>query len=139
MRFLSIYKTKETGVPPTPEEMARMGQLIEEMMKAGVLLSTEGCLPSANGARIRLSGGKLTVTDGPFTETKELIAGFWLWKVKSMEEAVAWVKRCPNPQNEAGEIEIRQVFEFEDFAPRDPTGELRAAEARLREQLERQR
>jgi hypothetical protein len=115
MRFLSIYKTKETGVPPTPAEMARMGQLIEEMMKAGVLLSTEGCLPSENVARVRLSGGKLTVTDGPFTETKELVGGFALLQVKSKKEAVEVTKRFLNFVGGEGECELRQLYEPSDF------------------------
>src|SRR5215831_378761 len=108
-----------------------MSKFNEELVKAGALLAAEGLQPSSKGKRVRFSGQSRTVIDGPFAETKELIAGFWLWKVKSMEEAVAWIKRCPNPHNEEGEIEIRQVFDPEDFAPIDPTGDLRAAEARL--------
>src|SRR6516162_5676914 len=102
------------------------------------MLAAEGLHPSSKGKRVQFSGAKRIVIDGPFAETKELIAGFWLWKVKSMEEAVDWIKRCPNPHTEDGEIEIRQVFDAEDFAPCDPTGDLRAAQARLREQVERQ-
>jgi hypothetical protein len=113
-----------------------MGKFNDELARAGVLLAAEGLHPSSRGKRVRFSEQNRTVIDGPFAETKELIAGFWLWKVNSLDEAVGWVKRCPNPHNEEGEIEIRQVFDFEDFAPRDPTGELRAAEARLRQQLE---
>ena len=110
MRFLSIYKTVERGVPPSPEHMAEMGQLIEESMKAGVLLATEGCLPSAKGARVRLSGGKLSVTDGPFTESKELIAGFALLQAKSKEEAIQLCKDFLKVAGD-GECEIREIFE----------------------------
>jgi hypothetical protein len=115
MRFLSIYKSKETGVPPTQEEMVRMGQLIEEWMKAGVLLSTEGCLPSALGARVRQSGGKQTVTDGPFTESKEVVGGFALLQVKSKEDAIEAVKRFLNFVGKDGECELRQLYEAGDF------------------------
>jgi hypothetical protein len=117
MRFLSIYKAAETGVPPTQEHMDEMGRLIEEMQSAGVLLATEGCLPSALGARVRLSGGEVTVTDGPFTESKELIAGYTIIQVKSREEAMEWTRRFPNPSihGKDGEIEVRQLFELEDF------------------------
>ena len=111
-----------------------MGKFNEELVKAGVLLAAEGLQSSSKGKRVRFSGEARTVIDGPFAETKELLAGFWLWKVKSMQEAVDWVKRCPCPMpNTECEVEIRQVFEAEDFAPSDPTGEIRAAEARLRE------
>jgi hypothetical protein len=117
MRFLSIYKTAETGALPAPEEMARMGNFIEEMMKSGVLLSTEGCLPSATGARVRLSGGKLTVTDGPFTETKELVGGFALLQTKSKEEAIELAKRFLNFVGGEGECEVRQLYEPSDLGP----------------------
>jgi hypothetical protein len=110
MRFLSIYKSVETGAPPSPEEMATMGKLIEDGMKAGYLLSVEGCLPSAKGARIRLSGGKVTVTDGPFTEAKEVIGGFALLQANSKEEAIEYVKRFLQVAGD-GECELRQVFE----------------------------
>ncbi|MFL5403696.1 MAG: YciI family protein [Gemmatimonadales bacterium] len=110
MRFLTIYKTAETGLPPTPEQMAEMGKLIEEMTSRGALLSTEGCLPSATGARVRRSGGKVTVTDGPFTEAKELIAGFALIEAKSKEEAIELTKRFLEVAGD-GESEIRQIFE----------------------------
>ena len=110
MRFLSIYTTRETNTPPTPEHMAAMGQLIDEMTKAGVLLGTEGCLPSAKGARIRITNGKFTVTDGPFTESKELVGGFALLEAKSKEEAIEATKRFLNVVGE-GECEIRQLFE----------------------------
>ena len=116
MRFLCLYKpAKEEGAPPRPEDIAVMGKLIEEMTKAGVLLATEGCQPSAKGARIRLNGGKFTVTDGPFTETKELVAGFALIQVKSKEEAVEWTKRFLEVAGD-GESEIRQVYDASDFA-----------------------
>jgi hypothetical protein len=110
MRFLSIYKTPETGLPPTAEMMAEMGKLCEEMAKAGSLLATEGCLPSVTGARIRLSSGKFTVTDGPFTESKELIAGFALLQANSKEEAVELVKRFIKVAGD-GEVELRQIFD----------------------------
>src|SRR5215470_9121614 len=134
MRFMVMVranKQSETGMLPDEKLLADMGQFNEELVKAGIMLAGEGLQPSSKGARVRFSGNKRTVIDGPFSETKELIAGFWLWQVKSKEEAIEWVKRCPNPHNQDGEIEIRQVFDAEDFAPCDPTGELRAAEARL--------
>ena len=118
MRYLCIYKpAKAEGAPPTQEEMDKMGKYIEQSFKEGTLLATEGCLPSSLGARVRKTNGQFKVTDGPFTEAKELIAGFWIWKVKSLEEAIEWVKRCPNPHAGDSEVEIRQVFEMEDFAP----------------------
>jgi len=116
MRFLSIYKSQETNVPPTAEHMAKMEKLIEESRKAGVLVATEGCLPSALGARVRLSGGKVTVTDGPFTESKELVAGFALLQTKSKEEAIELTKMFLNVAGD-GECEIRQIFEAADFEP----------------------
>jgi hypothetical protein len=112
-----------------------MGKFNEELVKAGVMLAGEGLQPSSKGKRVRFSGKTRTVIDGPFTETKELIAGFWLWQVKSMEEAIEWVKRCPNPHEGESEIEIRQVFEAEDFGP-EFTPELREQEERLRAQVE---
>lgn len=124
MRFLSIYKTAETGVPPSPEHIAEMTQLIEESMKAGTLLATEGCLPSALGARVRLSNGKLTVTDGPFTESKELVGGFAILKANSKEEAIEMVKQFLKIAGD-GECEIRQVFEAP--GPSESTAELREA------------
>ena len=121
MRFMLIVKASqesEAGVMPSEEMLAAMGKYNEELVKAGVLLAAEGLQPSSKGARVRFSGGKPTVTDGPFAETKELIAGFWLIRVGSKEEAVEWVKRCPAPmEGGTGEIEIRQVFELEDVAP----------------------
>ena len=123
MKFLSIYKSVERGVPPSQEEMSRMGQLIEKEMKAGTLLATEGCLPSALGARVRISGGKLTVTDGPFTEAKEVIGGYAVYQVKSKAEALEWTRRFMELHREhwkswEGESEIRQLFDATDFAPR---------------------
>ncbi len=139
MVIVKASKDSEAGVLPSEQLLREMGQFNEELAKAGVLLAGEGLHPSSRGKRVRFSGAKRTVIDGPFAETKELIAGFWLWKVKSMDEALDWIKRCPNPHNDAGEIEIRQVYDAEDFAPCDPTGEHRAAEARLREQLDKQK
>jgi hypothetical protein len=137
MVIVKASKNSEAGALPSQQLLAEMGKFNEELVKAGILLAAEGLHPSSRGKRVRFSGQGRTVIDGPFAETKELIAGFWLWKVKSMEEAVAWIERCPNPHNEEGEIEIRPVFDPEDFAPCDPTGELRSAEARLREQVGR--
>jgi hypothetical protein len=133
MVIVKATKNSEAGQMPSEQLLREMGQFNEELAKASVLLAAEGLHPSSKGKRVRFPGDKRAVIDGPFAETKELIAGFWLWKVKSMEEAIAWVKRCPNPHKEEGEIEIRPVFDPEDFAPCDPTGELRSAEARLRE------
>ncbi|HUF50780.1 MAG TPA: YciI family protein, partial [Longimicrobiales bacterium] len=119
MRFMVMVKAtdvSEAGVLPTEQELATMGKYNEELVKAGVMLAGEGLQPSSRGARVRFSGDKRTVIDGPFSETKELIAGFWLFQVKSREEAIEWVKRCPNPfQGQESEIEIRQVYEAEDF------------------------
>ena len=111
MRFLSIYKTAERGVPPSQEEMAKMGKLIEDEMKAGTLLATEGCLPTALGARVRISGGKLTVTDGPFTEAKEVVGGFALLRANSKEEAIELAKNFLKVAGHDGECELRQVYE----------------------------
>jgi hypothetical protein len=141
MKVLVIVKAtkdSEAGKMPSNQLLAEMGKFNEELFKAGILLAADGLQPSSKGKRVRFTGQSRTVIDGPFAETKELIAGFWLWKVKSMEEAVDWIRRCPNPHNADGEIEIRPVFDHEDFAPIDPTGELRAAETRLREQVESQ-
>jgi len=137
MVIVKASKESEAGVLPSPQLLAEMGKFNEELVKAGILLAAEGLQASSKGKRVRFSGPSRTVIDGPFAETKELLAGFWLWKVKSMQEAVDWAKRCPNPHNEEGELEIRPLFDPEDFAPCDPTGELRAAEARLREQVEK--
>ncbi len=135
MRFMVIVKAtpnSEAGVMPSEKLLAEMGKFNEELVKAGVMLAGEGLQPSAKGARVRFAGGKRTVVDGPFAETKELVAGYWLWQVKSKEEAIEWVKRCPDPMpGEEAEIEIRQVFEAEDFGA-EFTPELRAQEQRLR-------
>ena len=142
MRFMIIRKADrdtEAGVMPGQEILEAMGKYNEELVKAGVMLAGEGLQPSSKGARVRFSGSKRTVIDGPFTETKELIAGYWLWQVKSKEEAIAWVKRCPNPfSNIDSEIEIRQVFEAEDFGEAF-TPELREQEERLRSQIAKKR
>ena len=122
---------------PDEKLLAEMGKFNEELVKAGIILAGEGLHPSSKGARVRFSGKGRTVIDGPFSETKELIAGFWLWQVKSKEEAIEWVKRCPNPMSGESEIEIRQVFEAEDFGE-EFTPELREQEERLRAQIEKQ-
>ena len=138
MRFMIIVKAtkdSEAGVMPSEQLLTEMGRYNEELAKAGVLLAGEGLHPSSKGARVKFSGSKRTVIDGPFAETKELIAGFWLWQVKSKEEAIEWVKRCPNPCPETeSEIEIRQVFEADDFGAAF-TPELREQEERLRAQV----
>src|ERR1700726_2591552 len=136
MRFMVIVKANkdsEAGIMPKQELLAEMGKFNEELVKAGVLLAAEGLQPTSKGKRVRFSGEKRTVIDGPFSETKELIAGFWLWQVRSMEEAVEWVKRCPNPHEGEAEIEIPQVFEPEDFGS-ELTPELREREERMRAQ-----
>jgi hypothetical protein len=136
MRFMVIIKaTKETeaGVMPSEKLLTEMGRYNEELVKAGVMLAGEGLHPSSKGARVKFSGSERTVIDGPFGETQDLIAGFWLWQVKSKAEAIEWVKRCPNPTGEKAEIEIRQVFEAEDFGA-EFTPELREQEQRLRAQ-----
>jgi hypothetical protein len=118
MRFMVMVKAtkdSEAGVMPSEELLSAMAKFNEEMVKAGVMLEGNGLQPSSKGARVRFSGTKRTVIDGPFTETKELVAGYWIIQVKSKEEAIEWIKRCPNPHSEDGEIEIRQVFELEDF------------------------
>jgi hypothetical protein len=138
MRFMVMVKAtneSEAGVMPSEELLTEMGKYNEELVKAGVMLAGEGLHPSSKGARVRFSGKDRTVIDGPFAETKELVAGFWLIQVKSKEEAIEWVKRCPNPMNEESEIEIRQVFETEDFGD-ELTPELREQEARLRAQVD---
>jgi hypothetical protein len=138
MRFMVMVKaTKESeaGVMPREELLTEMGNYNEELVKAGVMLAGEGLHPSSKGARVRFSGKERTVIDGPFAETKELVAGFWLIQVKSMDEAIEWVKRCPNPMDGESETEIRQVFETEDFGD-ELTPELREQEARLRAQVD---
>ena len=137
MRFMVIVKaTKESeaGVMPGKKLLTEMGKFNEELVKAGVMLAGEGLQPSSKGARVKFSGTKRTVVDGPFAESKELIAGFWLWQVKSKEEAIEWVKRCPNPHDGESEIEIRQVFEAADFGA-ELTPELKEQEERLRVQI----
>ena len=142
MRFMVIVKAdknSEAGVLPSEQLLADMGKYNEELVKAGVMLAGEGLQPSSKGARVRFSGDKRMVIDGPFAETKELIAGFWIWKVKSKEEAIEWLKCCPNPMpGPEPEIELRQIFEAEDFAPSDPSGELRKKEEELRKTVESQ-
>ena len=136
MRFMLMIKSNrdtEAGVMPSQELLTEMGRFNEEMIKAGVMLAGEGLQPSSKGAKVKFSGNRRTVIDGPFAEAKELVAGFWLIEVKSKEEAIEWVKRVPNPTGEDGEIEIRQVFEAEDFGDA-ATPEIRAQEQRLREQ-----
>jgi len=134
MVIVKADKDSEAGVLPSQELLAEMGKFNDELAKAGVLLAAEGLQASSKGARVRFSGKKRTVIDGPFAETKELIAGFWLWQVRSLDEAIEWVKRCPNPMpGTESEIEIRQVFEAEDFGP-EFTPELRDQEERQREQ-----
>jgi hypothetical protein len=133
MVIVKATKDSEAGTLPTPELMTAMGNYNEELVKAGIMLAGDGLQPSAKGKRVLFSGKNRTVTDGPFAETKELIAGFWMWQVKDMADAVAWVKRCPNPMLGDSEIEIRQVFEAEDFGE-NFTLEARAQEERIREE-----
>ncbi len=139
MRFMILIKAtkdSEAGVMPDEKLLADMGKFNEELVMAGVMLDGEGLHPSSKGARVKFSGNKRTVIDGPFSETKELIAGFWIWRVKSKEEAIEWVKKCPNPMpNVESEIEIRQIFEAEDFGA-EFTPELREQEAKVRAQAE---
>ncbi|MDI1479642.1 YciI family protein [Polyangium sp. y55x31] len=135
MKFMILVKAtqdSEAGTLPSEELLAAMMKYNEELVKAGVMLAGEGLHPSSKGARVQFSGANRTVIDGPFTETKELVSGFWIWQVRSKEEAIEWVKRMPNPMYTDSEVEIRQVFSPEDFAPVDPTGEWRAKEAELR-------
>jgi hypothetical protein len=147
MRVMVIVKaTRESEAETHPvagdETLLReMSAFNEQLVKAGIMLAGEGLRPSSQGKRIRISGPRRTVIDGPFAETKELVAGFWLWQVKSMEEAVEWAKRCPNPMpgSSESELEIRPVYETEDFAPSDPTGEIRKQEHELRKTLESRR
>jgi len=136
MRFMVMVKANretEQGIMPSTQLLTAMGKYNEELVKAGIMLAGEGLQPSAKGARVRFSGDKRTVVDGPFAETKELVAGFWIFQVKSLAEAIEWVKRCPNPTGEESEIEIRQIFEIEDFGDA-ATPEVREQEARLRAQ-----
>jgi hypothetical protein len=138
MRVMVVVKASresESGAKPDPKIFEEMGKFNEELMKADVLVSAEGLRASSLGKRVQFSGTKRTVVDGPFAETKELIAGYWIWKVASMDEAVEWVKRCPNPHVSDSEIEIRPLYEMEDFGA-EFTPELRAQEERLRKRLE---
>lgn len=140
MRVMVLVKAtseSEAGKMPSTELMAAMGRFNEELIKAGVMAAGEGLHPSSRGKRVRFAGSTRTVVDGPFAETKELVAGFWLWNVTSMDEAVEWVKRCPNPMESDSDIEIRPLFEAEDFGEA-LTPELRAQDERLREQAARQ-
>ena len=137
MRFIVMVKAtkdSEAGVMPDTKLFEEMGKFNEELVKAGIMLAGEGLHPSSSGVRVKFDGDKRTVIDGPFAETKELVAGFWLWQVKSKEEAIEWVKRCPNPHPGPSEIEIRQVYELADFGAA-LTPELREAEERLRERV----
>jgi hypothetical protein len=135
MVLVKASKDSEAGVLPSAQLLNDMGKFNEELVKAGVLLAAEGLHPSSKAARVKFSGTKRTVIDGPFTESKELIAGFWRWKVNSLEEAIAWVKRCPNPHNDDSEIEIRPVFEAADFGE-VLTPEIKERSERLRAQLD---
>jgi hypothetical protein len=139
MKVMVIVKASEeseAGVMPTEELLTAMGRYNEELVEAGVMLAGEGLHPSSRGVRIHFDGDRRTVTDGPFAETKELIAGFWLWQVGSMEEAVAWAKRCPNPMTGESQLEIRPLFEADDFGE-EYTPELREQEERMREEMAR--
>jgi hypothetical protein len=138
MVIVKATKNSEAGAMPSEQLLAEMGKYNEELVKAGIMLAGDGLQPSRNGKRIRFSAGKRTVLDGPFTETKELIAGYWIWQVRSMEEAVEWARRCPDPMpGEDAELEIRPIFEAEDFGEQF-TPELRAQEERIRKEMERQ-
>jgi len=141
MRVMVLVKAdnkSEAGILPDEKLLTEMGKFNEELVKAGIMLEGEGLHPSSKGARVRFSGNKRTVIDGPFAETKELVAGYWIWKVKSLQEATDWVKRCPNPTGAEGEIEIRPIFEAGDLGE-GFTPELREQEQRLRAQIEAQR
>ncbi len=141
MRVMVIVKANENsekGVMPPPELFVEMGKYNEELVKAGILLAADGLHPSSRGVRVHFSGASRSVTDGPFAETKELVAGFWLWEVRSMEEAVEWVRRCPNPHIGDSDIEIRPIFsaeEFEAIVPQEVAGQVAEQDARLRDQL----
>jgi hypothetical protein len=138
MVIVKATKNSEAGVMPSEKLLSDMGKYNEELVKAGIMQAGEGLHPSSKGKRIKLAGGKQTVSDGPFAETKELIAGFWIWKVKSLEEAVAWARRCPDPMpGEDAELELRPIFEAEDFGA-EYTPELQAQEERMRAEIERQ-
>ena len=140
MVIVKATKESEAEIQPGDEKMLKeMGAFNEQLVKAGIMLAADGLKPSKFGKRVKFSGAKRTVIDGPFTETKELVAGYWLWQVKSIAEAVEWVKRCPNPMPSDSEIEIRPLYETEDFASADPTGELRKQEEELRRTIEKRR
>ena len=136
MVIVKASKDSEAGIMPSEQLLREMGNYNEELVKAGIMLAGEGLHPSSKAARIQFSGSKRTVIDGPFAETKELIAGYWLWQVKSLQEAIEWAKRCPNPTGEDGVLEIRPIFEAADFGA-EFTPELREQEARLRAEAER--
>jgi hypothetical protein len=139
MVIVKATKNSEAGVMPSEQLLTQMGKYNEELVKAGIMLAGDGLHPSSKGKRIKFSGGKRTVVDGPFAETKELIAGYWMWQVRSMDEAVEWARRCPDPMpGEEAELEIRRVFEAEDFGE-VLTPELRAHDDRLRAEIERQK
>ena len=138
MVLVKADKKSEAGVLPDEKLLTEMGKFNEELVKAGIMLEGEGLHPSSKGARVQFSGNKRTVIDGPFAETKELVAGYWIWKVKSLQEAIDWVKRCPNPTGAEGEIELRPIFEAGDLGE-GFTPELREQEQRLRAQIEAQR
>jgi len=137
MVLVKASKDSEAGVMPDEKLLAAMGAYNEELVKAGIMLAGEGLHPSSRGVRVQFSGDQRTVVDGPFAETKELVAGFWLWQVKSMEEAIEWLRKCPNPMTEDSEVEIRPVFEAADFGA-ELTPELREQEDRLRARIEQQ-
>lgn len=139
MVIVKASKDSEAGVMPSEPMLREMGQFNESLVKAGIILSGEGLHPSSRGFRVRFSGKNRSVIQGPFPETKELMAGFWVWQVKSMEEAIEWVKRCPNPMLEDSDIELRQIFACEDFAEIDSTGEILAQEEKLRQESEKYR
>jgi len=136
MVMVKATKESESGALPKPELLAAMGKYNEELVKAGIMLAGEGLKSTSQAKRVRFSGKNRTVIDGPFAETKEQVAGFWIWKVKSMDEAVEWLKKCPNPMESESDIDIRPLFEAEDFAPVDPTGEERKREEKLRREID---
>jgi hypothetical protein len=138
MVMVKATKASEAGELPDEKMLTEMGKYNEELVKAGIMVAGEGLHPSSKGKRVRFSGTRRTVIDGPFAETKELVAGYWLWNVKSMDEAVEWLKRCPNPMNEESDVEIRPLFEADDFGEAY-TPELRAQEQRLRDEVARQK
>jgi len=136
--FVKANQDTEAGVMPSEQMLAEMGKYNEELVKAGIMLDGQGLHPSSKGARIKFSGQKRTVIDGPFAETKELIAGYWIWQVRSLDEAIEWAKRCPNPTGAESVLEIRPIFEAEDFGA-EFTPELREQEARIRSEIEKQK